>query len=254
MTAARRKGPVLPPRPPRPVRAPRPDDPQPKRPVPGPSPAARRGVGVSADAVTIAAPAATVSLAPETAAFLRQQRIIAILTYAGQVARRRARQGSSPGWRRPRTVEEVRAFEECAHGTIAHLCGLWVNEVSIVPNPRITVGRTMIRGGVCSISSAPPDGPQNPTAADAGHTVNDFTRIARCAGILALAEPPERFNWRRVLRICRGLRRDAETLVIWSWPIIVSFSDELVRLGVMDQQQVAMHLRPEWRGRALQYL
>src|SRR5450759_1974083 len=69
-----------------------------------------------------------------------------LVSLAGNSAARRAVQGSGPEWRRMRPKEELAAFHEAGHAVVAHLLGLCVWELSIVPN-EFKVGRTQHAAG-----------------------------------------------------------------------------------------------------------
>ena len=185
----------------------------------------------------------TAALAVEKpAAAVGKLEIEATILFAGKAAERRSLRGSAPGWRRMRTLDELRAHHEAGHGVAQWVCGLHPWRLSIVPDEGVRMGKTGFSGGYAVGGATPePTGPiERPERAE-----SDLRQVARTCSALALLEPPH--DWRAALRIAYRLKARARDLVDGHWPLIARLAAELVVRRELAGAEIEAILGPRMR-------
>jgi len=162
-----------------------------------------------------------------------------IIACAGAAAARRSLRGSSPGWVRCRTRDEVKAFHESGHIVAAARLGLFCRAASIVPARGV--------GGIALITSKPAAGHDTAEPAIAAAAVlrepeNDIATAVRLCSLLA----SERY-WRSILLTARALRGEAERMIEKDWRVVTAVADVLLQRLVIsgnDCERFLERIRP----------
>lgn len=161
-----------------------------------------------------------------------------VVALAGAAAARRCCQGSAPGWKRPRTHDELNAHHEAAHAIMQLLHGQHIWELSILSDTSVRMQKSGFSGGRCIAGETPePPGPlARPERAE-----TDLRAGARISLFLALRD--QRHGWRAALRIAHRLKERARVLVDENWPLIARLAAELVERRELDSAEIGKILK-----------
>lgn len=153
------------------------------------------------------------------------------VTLAGDLAMRRALQGSAPGWRRLRSGKELTAFHEAGHAVVAEAIGFHVHRVFIVP----AVTGSSVFGGACTSTFDPKclHESKGEPALDRSLPSDRQTAARLC---LALCATP---SWKSALQQYRIWKANVRALVERHWFAITGLAEELQRRGDLNRADLA---------------
>ena len=155
---------------------------------------------------------------------------------AGNVAGRKCQEGSAPGWRLPRTWDQIKSYHEANHIVMGQLGGLYSYHVDIVDVPQV-------RGGVAWSGTEP----VAPGPIPMEKSKSDLEKAAEWCQALALTmgwqEGGYRSDytgwWKCALRIYHELKRRTERLTADYWPEIKVLADAILQHKLLDQEAIA---------------
>lgn len=165
------------------------------------------------------------------------QRILAaqaVILLAGKCAERRALRGSSAGWRRFRTPEEMVALHEAGHAALANAAGFIVFSASILHSSETagvtgsgpSIGRVHFGLGVApGLGDKPEGGP-------------DIRQALRLCAIVTGNR-----GWRPILQLARYLHATASEQVERHWDDICRVAAVLIERRELSQADLAELLR-----------
>ncbi|MDR3719754.1 MAG: hypothetical protein P4K98_13225 [Bryobacteraceae bacterium] len=163
-----------------------------------------------------------------------------LISLAGRAAERRCRQGGEPGWRRFRSIAEVKAHHEAGHAVIAAV--LWNDAVlylDIIERPDLD------RGGICVHAKPGSQLTREEVLANCETKLpGDYRTALLLCSLLAPGS-----GWQATLRVARLLRTEADRLTNVHWLRIAELGAELARCGEMGQHEIERFL-PRTMGAA----
>lgn len=155
-----------------------------------------------------------------------------IIALAGSIAQRRAHQGSAAGWKRMLSPEQSTCFHEAGHAVVAHALGWHAYELTLEPDPALTVETGASVSAYCSTGTKP----ECPGGAKTTGVMNSDRRTAAMFCVVIGGD------WKGALRCLRALRATAAELVERNWLSIGYLAFELERCRTLNQDRIAVIL------------
>jgi hypothetical protein len=156
------------------------------------------------------------------------------LTLAGNLAMRRAVQGSTPGWRRVRTCRELIALHEAGHAVIAAAVGFHVHRVFIV-----SVAESNRSGfaGCCVATFRPEEAPGDDLPPIQKMRSDRHVAADLCWHLALLAG--DAASWRAALKQYRLWLAKVRDLIERHWLAIMNLAEQLERREDLSGAEVA---------------
>lgn len=151
-----------------------------------------------------------------------------VISLGGPVAKKRALRGSGPGWVRDRSPQENVAFHEAGHVVASLALGRCVHEVSVIPTTK-TAGHC-----VSSLNEDFDLSQPRPLIHDYRMTVGVASWMVPCD------QDPQ---WRRILAVCRAMRRAAEEIIELNWWHVIAVAMELQKKKKLGRAEIESILR-----------